>query len=50
MKAIEGIRKCPVGDMKLCVTSEAELVKCIRMRTALNAQLLSPKMSCKRAR
>ena len=48
--AIEGIRKCPFGDMKLCVTSEAELAKCVRMRTALNAQLLEPKMSCKRAR
>jgi melanoma-associated antigen p97 len=50
IKAIEGVRRCPVGDMKLCVTSEAELTKCVRMRTALNAQLLEPKMSCKRAR
>lgn len=50
MASIQGIRRCPVGDMKLCVTSEAELSKCIRMRTALNAQLLEPKMSCKRAR
>ncbi|TRY75589.1 hypothetical protein TCAL_00523 [Tigriopus californicus] len=50
MTSIEGIRKCPVGDMRLCVTSEAELSKCVRMRTALNAQLLEPKMSCKRAR
>lgn len=49
MKAIEGVRECPVGDMTLCVTSEAELAKCVRMRTALNAQLLEPKMSCKRA-
>lgn len=47
--AINGVRKCPVGQMTLCVTSEAEMVKCVRMRTALNAQLLEPKMSCKRA-
>lgn len=50
MKAIEGVRKCPVGDIKLCVTSDPELSKCVRMRTALNAQLLEPKMSCKKAR
>ena len=49
VSAIDGVRKCPVGDMRLCVTSEAELAKCVRMRTALNAQLLEPKMSCKRA-
>ena len=48
-EAINGIRKCPVGQMTLCVTSEAEMIKCVRMRTALNAQLLEPKMSCKRA-
>jgi melanoma-associated antigen p97 len=47
--AINGVRKCPVGQMTLCVTSEAEMIKCVRMRTALNAQLLEPKMSCKRA-
>ena len=46
---INGVRKCPVGQMTLCVTSEAEMIKCVRMRTALNAQLLEPKMSCKRA-
>ncbi len=43
------MRKCPVGDVVLCVTSEPELAKCVRMRTALNAQLLEPKMGCKRA-
>lgn len=48
-EAISGIRKCPVGIMTLCVTSEAEMTKCVRMRTALNAQLLEPKMTCKRA-
>ena len=36
--------------MKVCVTSTAELAKCVRMRTALNAQLLTPKMGCKRAK
>ena len=46
---INGVRKCPVGQMTLCITSEAEMKKCVRMRTALNAQLLEPKMSCKRA-
>ena len=48
-EAINGVRKCPVGSMTLCVTSEAEMIKCVRMRTALNAQLLEPKMVCKRA-
>merc|ERR1712241_1459597 len=48
-QAIDGVRKCPVGQMTLCVTSEAEMVKCVRMRTALNAQLLEPKMGCKKA-
>ncbi len=27
LRAIEGVRRCPVGDMKLCITSEAELTK-----------------------
>ena len=47
--AIDGVRKCRVGVMRLCVTSEPEMAKCVRMRTALNAQLLEPKMSCKKA-
>merc|ERR1711935_15860 len=47
-EAINGVRKCPVGLMNLCVTSEPEMKKCVRMRTALNAQLLEPKMGCKR--
>ena len=49
MVAIDGVRKCRVGVMRLCVTSEPEMTKCVRMRTALNAQLLEPKMSCKLA-
>ena len=47
--AIDGVRKCRVGGMRLCVTSEPEMAKCVRMRTALNAQLLEPKMSCTKA-
>ena len=29
-----------VGEMKLCVTSEAEFTKCVRMSTALRAQVI----------
>lgn len=47
---VQSYHEVIAGDMQLCVTSEAELAKCVRMRTALNAQLLRPKMSCKRAR
>ena len=50
MEAVEGIRRCSVGSMTLCVTSDPEMAKCVRMRAALNAQLLEPKMSCKKAR
>ena len=49
MNAINGVRKCRVGVMRLCVTSEPEMTKCVRMRTALNAQLLEPKMGCRKA-
>jgi len=47
--AINGIRDCPVGAMKLCVTSPAEMLKCNRMKTALDAQLINPKMTCVRS-
>uniref|UniRef100_A0A0K2UG72 Melanotransferrinlike [Bombus impatiens] n=1 Tax=Lepeophtheirus salmonis TaxID=72036 RepID=A0A0K2UG72_LEPSM len=50
MNSVEGIRKCPISQMTLCVTSFYEMKKCARMRAALNAQLLQPKMTCKRAR
>uniref|UniRef100_A0A1B6GPN2 Transferrin-like domain-containing protein n=1 Tax=Cuerna arida TaxID=1464854 RepID=A0A1B6GPN2_9HEMI len=43
---ILGIRQCPVNSMTLCVTSDAEQEKCIKMRTALKAQLLKPEMVC----
>ncbi|XP_017128636.1 melanotransferrin [Drosophila elegans] len=45
---IYGIRECPVPAMTLCVTSENELEKCIRMRTALKAHLLKPELICKK--
>lgn len=35
--------------MTLCVTSPVELTKCVRMRTAMKAQLLQPEMNCYRA-
>ncbi|XP_034483678.1 melanotransferrin [Drosophila innubila] len=45
---IYGIRECPVSAMTLCVTSEPELEKCIKMRTALKAQILKPELICKK--
>ncbi|KAK7866940.1 hypothetical protein R5R35_014716 [Gryllus longicercus] len=41
-----GVRRCPVNRMTLCVTSDPEMEKCVRMRTALKAQLLKPEMVC----
>ncbi|CAG7721948.1 unnamed protein product [Allacma fusca] len=49
LESIMEVRSCPVGRMTLCVTSEAEKDKCTKMRTALNAQLLKPEMSCYKA-
>lgn len=34
MKQILDIRHCPVGRMTLCVTSDAELEKCVKMRVS----------------
>lgn len=45
---ILGVRQCPVNTMTLCVTSKPELDKCVKMRTALKAQLLKPEMACLR--
>ncbi|XP_017091023.2 transferrin 2 [Drosophila bipectinata] len=45
---IYGIRECPVPAMTLCVTSEPELEKCIKMRIALKAHLLKPELICKK--
>uniref|UniRef100_A0A8D8LTG3 Serotransferrin n=1 Tax=Cacopsylla melanoneura TaxID=428564 RepID=A0A8D8LTG3_9HEMI len=46
---ILNVRQCPVDRMTLCVTSDPEMEKCIKMRTALKAQLLKPEMSCHKA-
>ncbi|KAG5678309.1 hypothetical protein PVAND_007995 [Polypedilum vanderplanki] len=48
-KIIYDIRQCPVGRMTLCVTSDAEYEKCVKMRTALKAQLVKPEMVCHKA-
>lgn len=49
LNTILGVRHCPVNKMTLCVTSDAELEKCVKMRTALKAQLLKPEMVCNKA-
>lgn len=46
--AILGVRQCPVNRMTLCITSDAEQEKCIKMKTALKAQLLKPELICYR--
>jgi len=43
---INEIRRCPIQQIRMCVTSEPELAKCQRMKVALNAQLLKPRMTC----
>ena len=43
---INGIRRCEIATIKLCVTSMPEYHKCNKMSTALNAQLLKPRMTC----
>ena len=43
---INGIRRCEVPTIRLCVTSRPEFEKCQRMSTALNAQLLKPRLTC----
>ncbi|KAL0811384.1 hypothetical protein ABMA28_009793 [Loxostege sticticalis] len=45
-KAVLGIRNCPVKRAMLCVTSDAEMDKCIKMRVALKAAYLSPTLVC----
>ncbi|CAH4037065.1 unnamed protein product [Pieris brassicae] len=45
-KAVIGIRDCPVKRATLCVTSDAEYDKCIKMRIALKAAFLSPSLIC----
>ncbi|XP_063907612.1 transferrin 2 isoform X1 [Zophobas morio] len=48
MNVLMGVRECPVNRMTLCVTSEVEKDKCIKMKIALKAQLLKPDMECYR--
>ncbi|KAF0305802.1 Melanotransferrin [Amphibalanus amphitrite] len=45
-KDIMEVRSCPVGALRLCVTSYAEQIKCNQMRQALRAQLLKPELTC----
>ncbi|CAH1155360.1 unnamed protein product [Phaedon cochleariae] len=49
LNTIMGVRDCPVAKMTMCVTSDAENNKCVKMRTALKAQLLKPEMECYKA-
>ncbi|KAK3866185.1 hypothetical protein Pcinc_028259 [Petrolisthes cinctipes] len=46
MNHISTVHSCPVTTMTLCVTSLIEYTKCLRMKTALHAQLLKPEMEC----
>ncbi|XP_047539864.1 melanotransferrin [Vanessa atalanta] len=48
-KAVVGIRDCPVKRATLCVTSDQEMDKCVKMRVALKAAFLSPTLVCWRA-
>ena len=40
------VRRCTVNRMTLCVTSDAEMEKCVKMKIALKAQLLKPELTC----
>ncbi|XP_033335223.2 transferrin 2 [Megalopta genalis] len=40
------VRRCPVNKMTLCVTSDPEMEKCVKMKIALKAQLLKPELNC----
>ncbi|XP_025837361.1 melanotransferrin [Agrilus planipennis] len=48
LNLIYGVRSCPVDHMTLCVTSDAEFEKCVKMRVALKAQLVKPEMRCEK--
>ncbi|XP_050683474.1 melanotransferrin isoform X1 [Leptidea sinapis] len=45
-RAVMGIRDCPVKRATLCVTSDPEMDKCVKMRVALKAAFLSPTLVC----
>lgn len=49
LNIIFGVRECPVQGMTLCVTSDPEMEKCVKMKTALKAQLIKPEMHCYKA-
>ncbi|OAD60207.1 Melanotransferrin [Eufriesea mexicana] len=40
------VHRCPVDKMTLCVTSDPEMEKCVKMKIALKAQLLKPELNC----
>ncbi|XP_029171415.1 melanotransferrin [Nylanderia fulva] len=48
MDHILEVRHCPVNRMTLCVTSDPEMEKCVKMKIALKAQLLKPELLCHR--
>ncbi|GBP40151.1 Lactotransferrin [Eumeta japonica] len=48
-KAVLGIRDCPVRRATICVTSDPEMEKCIKMRVALKTAFLFPQLICWRA-
>lgn len=49
LESILEIRRCPIKAVTLCVTSDQEMEKCHKMRTALKAQLLQPDLVCYKA-
>ncbi|XP_018342054.1 PREDICTED: uncharacterized protein LOC108748400 [Trachymyrmex septentrionalis] len=46
LEHILGVHHCPVNRMTLCITSDPEMEKCIKMKIALKAQLLKPELIC----
>lgn len=46
LNAILEVRRCTVNRMTLCVTSDPEMEKCVKMKIALKAQLLKPELTC----
>lgn len=45
-KAVIGISDCPIKRAVLCVTSDQERDKCIKMRSALRSAFLAPPLVC----
>lgn len=42
LDVIMGVRDCPVTKMTLCVTSDAEKNKCVKMRVSITLKLIFP--------